>query len=183
MSTATAPTTAQTDADPVDQQTTADQQMTTEPPTEQQDQTQAAAVVVVQLDPAQVAQHPDNIRDASHRIKELTASVAEVGVLVPLIVVPVALVPGHDWPQTVTHVAVDGNRRQAAAAAAGLSLPCIVRADLATAKATARTMAVTGLVRDGLTATEESPRRGRAVRRENVRRGDRPGNWPQHRPD
>ncbi len=74
----------------------------------------------------------------------------------PLIVLPVALVPSYDWSDTVTHVAVDGNRRQAAAAAAGLSLPCIVRADLATAKATARTMAVTGLVRDGLTATEEA---------------------------
>jgi len=112
--------------------------------------------VVIELHPDAVAQHPDNIRDPSRGIKELTASVAEVGVLVPLIVVPVALVPGYDWPDTVTHVAVDGNRRQAAAAAAGLSLPCIVRADLASAKATARTMAVTGLVRDGLTATEEA---------------------------
>ncbi len=143
------------DAHPVDntaQPVTADRSVTGQQPIEQD----AAAVMVVQLDPAQVAQHPDNIRDASRGIKELTASVAEVGVLVPLIVVPVALVPGHDWPDTVTHVAVDGNRRQAAAAAAGLSLPCIVRADLASAKATARTMAVTGLVRDGLTATEEA---------------------------
>jgi len=112
--------------------------------------------VVIELHPDAVAQHPDNIRDPSRGIKELTASVAEVGVLVPLIVVPVALVPGYDWPDTVTHVAVDGNRRQAAAAAAGLFLPCIVHADLAAAKATARTMAVTGLVRDGLTATEEA---------------------------
>jgi len=112
--------------------------------------------VVIELHPDAVAQHPDNIRDPSRGIKELTASMAEVGVLVPLIVVPVALVPGYDWPDTVTHVAVDGNRRQAAAAAAGLFLPCIVRADLAAAKATARTMAVTGLVRDGLTATEEA---------------------------
>jgi len=150
MSTATAPTARQTestDADTADNQTTADQQ--------NQDQA-AAVVVVIELDPAQVAQHPENIRDASRGIKELTASVAEVGVLVPLIVVPVALVPGHDWPDTVTHVAVDGNRRQAAAEAAGLLLPCLVRADLASAKATARTMAVTGLVRDGLTATEEA---------------------------
>ena len=146
MSTATAPTTQQS-TDSNDQPVT-DAQQTPDPP--------AAVVVVVQLDPAQVAQHPENIRDASRGIKELTASVAEVGVLVPLIVVPVALLPDHDWPDTVTHVAVDGNRRQAAAAAAGLSLPCIVRADLATAKAIARTMAVTGLVRDGLTATEEA---------------------------
>jgi len=112
--------------------------------------------VVIELHPDAVAQHPDNIRDPSRGIKELTASMAEVGVLVPLIVVPVALVPGYDWPDTVTHVAVDGNRRQAAAAAVGLLLPCLVRADLAAAKATARTMAVTGLVRDGLTATEEA---------------------------
>jgi len=165
MSTATAPqqtttestesTEPRADAHPVDntaQPVTAERSVTGQQPIEQD----AAAVVVVQLEPAQVAQHPDNIRDASRGIKELTASVAEVGVLVPLIVVPVALVPGHDWPDTVTHVAVDGNRRQAAAAAAGLSLPCIVRADLAAAKATARTMAVTGLVRDGLTATEEA---------------------------
>ncbi len=145
MSTATAPTAQHTENTDAHNQTTADQ-----------NQGAAAAVVVIELDPGQVAQHPENIRDPSRGIKELTASVAEVGVLVPLIVVPVALVPGYDWPDTVTHVAVDGNRRQAAAAAAGLHLPCIVRADLATAKATARTMAVTGLVRDGLTATEEA---------------------------
>jgi len=151
MSTATAPTTQHTES--TDAHTADNHQQQT---AEQQTQDQAAAVVVIELDPGQVAQHPENIRDASRGIKELTASVAEVGVLVPLIVVPVALVPGHDWPDTVTHVAVDGNRRQAAAEAAGLLLPCLVRADLASAKATARTMAVTGLVRDGLTATEEA---------------------------
>jgi len=152
MSTATAPSTQHTGNTAAHtaanhQQQTADQAIQEQP---------AAAVVVIELDPGQVAQHPENIRDASRGIKELTASVAEVGVLVPLIVVPVALVPGYDWPETVTHVAVDGNRRQAAAEAAGLPLPCLVRADLASAKATARTMAVTGLVRDGLTATEEA---------------------------
>jgi len=151
MSTATAPTTQHTES--TDAHTADNHQQQT---AEQQTQDQAAAVVVIELDPGQVAQHPENIRDASRGIKELTASVAEVGVLVPLIVVPVALVPGHDWPDTVTHVAVDGNRRQAAAEAAGLLLPCLVRADLASAKATARTRAVTGLVRDGLTATEEA---------------------------
>ena len=113
-------------------------------------------LTVVELRPEQVAQHPDNLRDAGRGITELTRSVAEVGILVPLIVVPVELVPGHDFEPGVTHVAVDGNRRQAAAAAAGLPLPCIVRTDLAAAKDTARTMAVTGLVRDGLTATEEA---------------------------
>ena len=112
---------------------------------------------VIELDPAVVAQHPDNLRDASRDLKALTASVAEVGVLVPVIVVPVASVPGeHQWPAGTSHVAVDGNRRPAAARAAGLPLPCIVRPDLASAQATRRTMAVTGLVRDGLTVTEEA---------------------------
>jgi len=110
---------------------------------------------IIELSPLQVAQHPDNIRDPGRDLPALTASVAEVGVLVPLIVVPAAKVPGHDWPAQITHVAVDGNRRQAAAAA-GVLLPCVVRADLATAKATIRAMAVTGLVRDGLTAAEEA---------------------------
>lgn len=111
---------------------------------------------IIELSPLQVAQHPDNIHDPGRDLPALTASVAEVGVLVPLIVVLVAEVPGHDWPEPITHVAVDGNRRQAAAAAAGVFLPCVVRADLATAKATTRTMAVTGLVRGGLTAAEEA---------------------------
>ena len=112
--------------------------------------------VLVELDPAQVAQHPDNLRDPGRDIKALTASIAEVGVLVPLIVVPVELVPGHEFDPGITHVAVDGNRRQAAARAAGLPLPCLVRPDLATARNAARTMAVTGLARDGLTPTEEA---------------------------
>ena len=112
--------------------------------------------VIIELAAHQVAQHPDNVRDASRGITELTASVREVGVLVPLIVVPVQKVPGHQFGPEVTHVAVDGNRRQAAAAAAGVPLRCEVRADLSSAKATARTMAVTGLMRDGLTAREEA---------------------------
>lgn len=126
---------------------------------EQPDRAGTARVLpeLVELDPAQVAQHPDNLRDPGRDLKALTASVAEVGVLVPLLVVPVDAVPGgHDWPTGTTHVAVDGNRRQAAAHAAGLPLPCVIRPDLGAARAAARTMAVTGLVRDGLTATEEA---------------------------
>ena len=111
---------------------------------------------LMELDPEQVAQHPDNLRDPGRDIKALTASIAEVGVLVPLIVVPVELVTGHEFEPGITHVAVDGNRRQAAARAAGLPLPCLVRPDLASARNAARTMAVTGLARDGLTPAEEA---------------------------
>ena len=115
-----------------------------------------APSVVLELTPDQVAQHPDNLRNPGRGIKELTASVAELGVLVPLIVVPVGAVPRHEFDPGVTHVAVDGSRRQAAARAAGLPLPCIVRPDLATARDTAITMAATGLARDGLTPREEA---------------------------
>ncbi len=114
------------------------------------------ATVLLELAPDQLAQHPENIRDAGRGIQELTASVAELGVIVPLIVVPVGAVPYHDFDPGVTHVAVDGSRRQAAARAAGLPLPCIVRPDLATARDTAITMAATGLARDGLTPREEA---------------------------
>ena len=116
----------------------------------------APITAVIELPAEQIAQHPDNLRDATRGIRELAASIAEVGVLVPLIVVPVAAVPDHDFEPQVTHVAVDGNRRQRAARQAGLPLPCIVRPDLDTAREHALTMAVTGLARDGLTVSEEA---------------------------
>ena len=53
--------------------------------------------VVIELPTERVAPHPDNIRDPGRDLKALTASVREVGVLVPLIVVPVAAVPGHEF--------------------------------------------------------------------------------------
>ena len=50
----------------------------------------APIATVIELPADQIAQHPDNLRDATRGIRELAASIAEVGVLVPLIVVPVA---------------------------------------------------------------------------------------------
>lgn len=116
----------------------------------------APIATVIELPADQIAQHPDNIRDATRGIRELAASIAEVGVLVPLIVVPVDAVPDHEFEPHVTHVAVDGNRRQLAARQAGLPVPCLVRPDLHTAREHALTMAVTGLARDGLTVREEA---------------------------
>ncbi len=118
--------------------------------------TPAPIATVIELPADQIAQHPDNLRNATRGIRELAASIAEVGVLVPLIVVPVSVVPGHEFEQQVTHVAVDGNRRQAAARQAGLPVPCIVRPDLDSAREHALTMAVTGMARDGLTVREEA---------------------------
>lgn len=113
---------------------TAPDQSATEPHAEQ----------VVTLTAEQVAQHPDNLRDPGRDLDALAKSIREVGVVVPLIVVPVDQVAG-DWPAGITHVAVDGNRRQAAAARVGALLPCLVRSDVADVKATARTRTRTRL--------------------------------------
>ena len=110
---------------------------------------------VAWLRPEQVGQHPDNIRDAGRDIPALAASIKEVGVLVPLIVVPAHTVDGN-WSDTITHIAVDGNRRVTAAAQVGADLPCLIRDNPATARETATIMAVTGLARDGLTGAEQA---------------------------
>ncbi len=44
--------------------------------------------------PEQVAQHPDNVRDPDRDIAALAASIKKIGILVPLIVVPVEKVDG-----------------------------------------------------------------------------------------
>lgn len=131
--------------------------------------TEPRTTEVLWLTPESVGQHPGNLRDATRDIPALAASIQEVGVLVPLIVVHVdnyleAHPEGEDgsgtFPGHVEYIAVDGNRRQLAAATlppeAGLKrlLPCLLQPDLAAARAATVTMAVTGLVRDGLTATE-----------------------------
>ena len=112
------------------------------------------ATTVLTLQPGQLAQHPNNLRDPGRDIAALAASIREVGILVPLIVVPADQVDG-DWPAEITHITIDGNRRLLAAAQAGVDLPCVVRPDLAAARDTALTMATTVLARDGLTTTEQ----------------------------
>lgn len=63
---------------------------------------------VITLTAAQVAQHPANLRDPVRDIDRLAASISGVGVLVPLIVVPVNQVPASGprrslmWPSTGT---------------------------------------------------------------------------------
>lgn len=75
----------------------------------------------ITLSRSQVAQHPANIRDASRALDALATSIKEIGILHHLIVTPVDQVLGHDFPEGVTHVVIDGNRRLAAAAMAGLT--------------------------------------------------------------
>jgi hypothetical protein len=75
--------------------------VTTQSPADRTDRAATDVDSVIRLRPEQVGQHPDNIRDAGRDIPALAASIREVGVLVPLIVVPAHTVPG-DWPDTRT---------------------------------------------------------------------------------
>src|SRR6266567_7868747 len=78
---------------------------------------------------------PANPREALEDLAELEASIRELGVLEPLVVVTVAAHRAGGWPgvgAAATHVLLAGHRRHAAAAAAGLAaVPCVVRDDLA----------------------------------------------------
>jgi ParB/RepB/Spo0J family partition protein len=92
------------------------------------------AAAVLKL--AALAGHPANPRGEDlGDLGELQASVAEIGVLEPLVVATVAAHLAGGWPavaETATHVILAGHRRHAAAAAAGVDeVSCIVRDDLA----------------------------------------------------
>lgn len=78
---------------------------------------------------AEIRPHPDNPRKEFGDVDGLTASVRDVGVLEPLIVVPPS-------GRSRKHLLIAGHRRLRAAAAAGLTeVPCVVRRDLQTRQA------------------------------------------------
>lgn len=113
--------------------------------------TQTAATLQ-QLNPADVAPHPKNPRHSLGDLKELTASIAEQGVLEPVVVEP--------FPDDVDDGArqwllIHGHRRLAAAQAAGLdTVPAIVH-PVSTLEDQVSRMLVENLQRAGLTAVEE----------------------------
>lgn len=113
--------------------------------------TQAGATLQ-QLNPADVAPHPKNPRHSLGDLKELTASIAEQGVLEPVVVEP--------FPDDVEDGArewllIHGHRRLAAAQAAGLdTVPAIVH-PVSTLEDQVSRMLVENLQRAGLTAVEE----------------------------
>ena len=81
--------------------------------------------VLLELDPRRLRDNPHNPRTDLGDLSELTASLAEAGVLEPLIVAPDPDDPG-------AHVIVCGHRRRAAAVEAGLpAVPCDVREEYA----------------------------------------------------
>jgi ParB family chromosome partitioning protein len=102
---------------------------------------------LVHLDPNSLVDHPGNVRDDLGDLDELTASIRQVGVLEPLVVVPTE--EGHRI--------VTGHRRKAAAIAAGLAtVPCYERPDLAADSDQVLAMLVENLRRDDLTELEEA---------------------------
>lgn len=82
----------------------------------------AVAGRVLELDPRQLEDNPANPRTELGDLSELTASIAEAGVLEPLIVAP------NDADSSGAYVILFGHRRRAAAIEAGLAtVPCDVR--------------------------------------------------------
>ncbi|HMH91889.1 MAG TPA: ParB N-terminal domain-containing protein [Streptosporangiaceae bacterium] len=85
---------------------------------------------------AALAPHPGNPRGEDlGDLGELEASVREIGVLEPLVVVTAAAHQAGGWPDPgpgITHVVLAGHRRRAVAIAAGLAaVPGVIRDDLA----------------------------------------------------
>lgn len=88
-----------------------------------------------------------NVRDANRDIAGLAASIAEVGIIEPLVVTA----------NGTGFVILDGHRRYAAAKKAKLTaVPCIVRATPATDANRITLQLVANLQRDGLTEREEA---------------------------
>ncbi|MGH9002695.1 MAG: ParB/RepB/Spo0J family partition protein, partial [Acidimicrobiia bacterium] len=102
---------------------------------------------LVHLGPGSLLDHPRNVRDDLGDLNELTASIRQVGVLEPLVVVPTG--DGH---RILTR-----HRRKAAAIAAGLAtVPCYQRPDLADDSDQVLAILIENLRRDDLTELEEA---------------------------
>ena len=112
-------------------------------------QSQPPAERIVHLDPRVLVPNPRNPRTTLGDLEELTASIAQCGVLEPLIVAP-SDVGGH-------LVLFGHRRREAAIAADATTVPCIVRSDYVAkdAEQIADTLAE-NLHRAGLTPVEEA---------------------------
>ncbi|WP_306211087.1 ParB/RepB/Spo0J family partition protein [Actinoplanes sp. RD1] len=101
------------------------------------------------VDPAQLIDNPRNLRTSIADVEDLKASMAVVGILCPLVVVPVT-----EHPDQL--MIMIGHRRKAAALALEFPLvPCIVAPDEGAAAGIIAQLAENG-DRVGLTATEEA---------------------------
>jgi ParB family chromosome partitioning protein len=103
---------------------------------------------LVWLDPKALVSNPANVRGDLRNLDELVESIAESGIVEPLVVVPLE----------VGHRILAGHRRAAAAVMAELDVvPCWVRADLAEAESDQVALAlIENVQRDDLTPLEEA---------------------------
>lgn len=115
-----------------------------------------------ELQRAQLAPHPKNVRRDVGNVVDLANSITAQGIMQPLVVAPSLTVApaGWDTPQIARHgqyTIIAGHRRFAAAELANLTvLPCIVRADLDTEPKQLEAMLVENTQRTDLTITEEA---------------------------
>lgn len=105
-----------------------------------------------------VAPNRRNVREDLGDLSELAASVAEVGVLQPLVVRPVTDAEASSYPAGTRYVLVMGHRRLAASLAAGrLRVPVLVRSDAVAAPERERqAMLIENLLRRDLSPVEEA---------------------------
>ena len=120
------------------------------------------ATEVLMLSPSDVAEHPDNPRESLGDLSGLVASVRELGVLQPILVVPrreyLAAYPGYaEHVGERSWVTVAGHRRRAAALEAQLvTIPALTRADLADPHSAIRTFLAENVHRQQLAPLEEA---------------------------
>jgi ParB family chromosome partitioning protein len=97
-------------------------------------------MIAAEVELTRMAPHPANPRTTLGDLTELQASIAQVGILEPLVVVTVAAHTAAGWPAPgqadATHVMLAGHRRHQAAIDGGQAYgPAVVRDDLAGDKA------------------------------------------------
>ena len=123
-------------------------------------QASTPTVELVQLDPRSLAEHPANIRTDLGDVTELAASIRSVGLLEPIVVVPVTAEAGdgkNGNDKTGGYRIIAGHRRVAAAIAAKQpTVPCVVRADLTGDVDQITGMIVENVLRANLTPAEEA---------------------------
>lgn len=120
--------------------------------------TTTAATILAHLKPSQIKPHKNNPRRDVGDVDELAASIAEQGIIEPLIVAPgEGGYIADDLVPIGPFILIAGHRRLAAARQAkSATVPCIVRSDLTDAGAQLEAMLVENLQRTDLTAVEEA---------------------------
>ncbi|GAB1690709.1 ParB/RepB/Spo0J family partition protein [Krasilnikovia sp. M28-CT-15] len=103
------------------------------------------------LDPRSLVDNPGNLRTAVGEVEDLKASMAEVGILCPLVVVPA----DGDGEDIQLMIQIGHRRKQAAIELDFPLVPCVIAPDEGAAKLIIAQLAENGH-RAGLTATEEA---------------------------